>query len=68
MNAPAARDAVRPPLSEARIPDDAFARMRAENLARWPTGAGVDFEAAVERHRSLPRHKRLASVMRRADA
>lgn len=68
MNAPAARDAVRPPLSEARIPDDAFARMRTENLARWPTGAGVDFESAIERHRSLPRHKRLAPVMRKADA
>lgn len=67
MNAPAAREETRLPLSEARIPDDAFARMRRENLARWPTGAGVDFEAAVERHKSLPRHKQLAWVMRRAD-
>jgi methylaspartate mutase epsilon subunit len=68
MNAPAAPEAVRPALSEARIADDAFARMRAENLARWPTGAGVDFQAALERHRSLPLHKRLPWVMRKADA
>ena len=35
------------PLSEARIPDEEFAKMRAENMARWPTGADVDFDAAV---------------------
>jgi methylaspartate mutase epsilon subunit len=56
------------PLSEARIDEERFARMRKENLARWPTGAGVDFEAALERQRSLPRHKQLAWVMRRAEA
>jgi len=68
MNALASPDSVRLPLSQARIPDDAFAAMRRENLARWPTGAGVDFAAAVERHLSLPQHKRLAWVMRRAVA
>lgn len=68
MNVPAAPEAARPPLSEARIPDDVFAGMRRENLARWPTGAGVKFEAAVERHKSLPRHKQLAWVMRQAEA
>ena len=68
MNAPATRDSVGSPLSQARIPDDAFAAMRKENLARWPTGAEVNFAAAVERHRSLPRHKQLAWVMRKADA
>ncbi len=68
MNAPAAPEAVRPSLSEARIAEDAFARMRQDNLARWPTGAGVDFQAALERHRSLPLHKRLPWVMRKADA
>ena len=56
------------PLSEARIPADAFAGMRRENLARWPTGAGVDFAAGVERHKSLPRHKQLAHVLRAAQA
>jgi methylaspartate mutase epsilon subunit len=68
MNAPASPESVRLPLSQARIPEDAFAAMRKENLARWPTGAGVDFARAVERHRSLPRHKQLAWVMRRAVA
>jgi methylaspartate mutase epsilon subunit len=68
MNAPATRDSVRLPLSEARIPDDAFAAMRSQNLARWPTGAQVDLAAAVERHKSLPQHKQLAWVMRKADA
>ncbi|MCC6534603.1 MAG: methylaspartate mutase subunit E [Burkholderiales bacterium] len=55
-----------PPLRDARIDDDVFADMRRENLARWPTGSGVDFEAALERQRSLPCHKQLAWVMRRA--
>lgn len=68
MNAPAAPDAAtRLPLAESAIPEDVFAEMRRENLARWPTGAGVDFAAAVERHRTLPRHKQLAWVMREAD-
>jgi methylaspartate mutase epsilon subunit len=68
MNAPAAAASLSPALSEARIPQDAFAAMRKENLARWPTGKGVDFAAAVERHKSLPRHKQLAAVLRAAQA
>ncbi len=68
MNAPSAPDATRPPLSQARIPDKVFAQMRRDNLARWPTGAGVDFAQALERHRTLPPHKQLAWVMRRAVA
>ncbi len=56
------------PLSEARIPDAAFAQMRRENLARWPTGAEVDFDAAVARHKAMPLHKRLGWVMREAAA
>jgi methylaspartate mutase epsilon subunit len=65
MNAPLAAE-TRLPLSQARIPDDVFAQMRRENLARWPTGAEVDFEAAVARHKALPLHKRLGWVMREA--
>jgi methylaspartate mutase epsilon subunit len=68
MNAPAKADSLRLPLSEAPIPQDLFARMREQNLARWPTGAAVDFEAGVERHMSLPRHKQLAAVLRAAHA
>jgi methylaspartate mutase epsilon subunit len=66
MNAPAAPDPALQPLSEARIPDDVFERMRRENLARWPTGAEVDFEAAVARHLALPKCKQLGWVMREA--
>ena len=67
MNAPAHPDASsRSPLTEAAIPQDLFDTMRRENLARWPTGAGVDFSAALERHQALPRHKQLAWVMREA--
>ncbi|HEV2219515.1 MAG TPA: methylaspartate mutase subunit E, partial [Casimicrobiaceae bacterium] len=55
-------------LSEARIPGDAFAQMRRANLARWPTGAEVDFDAAVARHKAMPLHKRLGWVMREAAA
>jgi methylaspartate mutase epsilon subunit len=68
MNAPVTREVGRLPLSEQRLPDDEFARMRRENLARWPTGAKVDFDEAVELHRRLPRHKQLAHVMREAVA
>ena len=55
-----------PPLSEEAIPEEEFRRARAANLARWPTGADVDFDEAVARHRALPTHKRLADAMRRA--
>jgi len=68
MNAPAASSALRPKLSEARIADDLFAKMRKANLARWPSGAGVDFDRAVALHKALPRHKQLGWVMREAVA
>jgi len=57
-----------PPLSAAQIPADAFADMRKANLARWPTGAEVDIDDAVAFHKSLPQHKQLGWVMRRAAA
>ncbi len=56
------------PLSAEPIPDELFARLRAENLARWPTGAEVDLDEAVDYHLSLPNHKRLPWVLRRAEA
>jgi methylaspartate mutase epsilon subunit len=68
MNAPAASSALRPRLSEARIADDLFADMREANLARWPSGAGVDFDRAVALHKALPRHKQLGWMMREAVA
>ena len=54
------------PLSAAEIPADDFDRMRAENLARWPTGAEVDLDEAVAFHKSLPPQKQLGWVMRQA--
>lgn len=66
MNDQPRPEALLPPLSESAIPADVFARLRAANLARWPTGARVDFDEAVARHHALPPHKRLADVMRRA--
>jgi len=56
------------PLSAEQIPGDLFARLREENLARWPTGAEIDLDEAVEYHLSLPNHKRLPWVMRQAEA
>ncbi len=55
------------PLSAEQIPGELFARLREENLARWPTGAEVDLDEAVEYHQSLPDHKRLPWVMRQAE-
>ena len=67
MNAPSGRE-VKPPLSQARIPEDVFAALRKENLARWPTGNGVDLDEAVALHQAMPKHKQLAWVLRRAVA
>ena len=58
----------RPPFSQNEIPADDFAVMRRNNLARWPTGSLVDFDAAVARHKALPPHKQLAKVFREAEA
>ncbi len=55
------------PFSQSEIPADTFAKMRQENLARWPTGTLVDFDAAIARHKSLPKHKQLAQVFREAE-
>jgi methylaspartate mutase epsilon subunit len=68
MNASTTGEVAVLPLTEQRLPDDLFSRMRSENLARWPTGAEVDIDEAVELHRRLPQHKQLALVMRRAVA
>ncbi len=55
-------------LNAAQIPEDVFHVMRRENLARWPTGAEVDLDEAAEYHLSLPEHKRLGTIMRKAAA
>ena len=55
-------------ISEKRIDESEFIEMRKANLLRWPTGSDVDFERALERQKSLPDHKRLNLVMRKAVA
>lgn len=67
MNIAVRSHEAQPPISQAEIPKDVFARMRRENLARWPTGAQVDIDAAVARHKALPKHKNLAHVFRAAE-
>ncbi len=56
------------PLSAEPISAELFTRLRVENLARWPTGAEVDLDEAVDYHLSLPDHKRLPWVLRQAEA
>ncbi len=46
-------------LSNHRLPHDEFARIRAEVLAQWPTGADVDFAEAVAYQRAIPDARRL---------
>lgn len=53
-------------LSEKRIDESEFLEMRKANLLRWPTGSDVNFERALERQKSLPDHKRLDLIMRKA--
>lgn len=55
-----------PPLSSNRISEEDYYKMRAENLARWPTGREVDLDEAVAFHKALPRHKQHAWISRRA--
>ena len=68
MNAPATSDATRLSLSENRVPADVYPPPRPNNRARCPTGADVDFDATVELHLALPKHKQLGWVMRKAVA
>ena len=59
---------IKPTLSEKRIGQDEFLELRKANLQRWPTGADVHFEKALDRQKSLPDHKRLDNVIRKAVA
>lgn len=66
MRIAARPDELRPPLSDGQIPRELFDKMRAANLARWPTGAEIDLEEAVAFHKGLLRSKQLGWVMRQA--
>lgn len=37
-----------------RIPEDQFQALRREVLTQWPTGKDVDFQEAVDYHKSMP--------------
>ena len=44
-------------LKNKKLANDEFYGMQKEILAQWPTGADVDFDKAVEFHKSLPERK-----------
>ncbi|WP_247731591.1 methylaspartate mutase subunit E [Halovivax limisalsi] len=54
-------------IRDERIPADELRHIDEQLRSRWPTGADVDFEEAIEYHESLPRHKRFAPVLESAD-
>ena len=43
--------------SQNKLTDDEFYSIRNEILSQWPTGAKVDFDEAVEYHKSIPESK-----------
>ena len=50
-----------------RLTDEQLHRIDERVRSNWPTGAAVDFEDAIEYHRTLPDHKRFATVLESAD-
>lgn len=53
-------------MTDRTLSDAEFERSRSEALGTWPTGALVDFEAAVALQRAIGEEKNFASVMKRA--
>jgi methylaspartate mutase epsilon subunit len=52
-------------ISQKRIDEDRFMKMREKELAIWPTGKEVDFEEAVEYQKQLPKSRNFYWVTRR---
>lgn len=50
-----------------RISDEEFQREREEVLKQWPTGAGVNFEEAVEYQKRIPKAQRFDEKLQKAD-
>ncbi|MBR8712771.1 methylaspartate mutase subunit E [Porphyromonas levii] len=50
-----------------RISDAEFQREREEVLKQWPTGAGVNFEEAVEYQKGIAKSKRFDEKLQKAD-
>lgn len=49
-----------------RWSEEDFFKIRRETLAQWPTGREVDLDEAIEYHKSMPDHKNVSKVLRRA--
>lgn len=54
-------------LRNQKLETDDFLRERAEVMATWPTGEGVDFEDGVRYQLTLPDSKRFSSALARAE-
>lgn len=52
-------------VTQKRIDDDAFMKLREKELSIWPTGKEVDLEEAVEYQRNLPESKNFCKVVQR---
>jgi len=52
-------------ITQKRIDEDRFMKMREEELSIWPTGKEVDLEEAVEYQRNLPESKNFCKVTQR---
>ncbi|KGL53805.1 MULTISPECIES: methylaspartate mutase subunit E [Porphyromonas] len=50
-----------------RIPEDVFMKEREEVLKQWPTGAGVNFDEAVEYQKRIAPEKRFDSKLQQAE-
>ena len=55
-------------LQNKRLSNDEFYGIQKEILNQWPTGADVNFEEAVEFHKSLPEHKNFGKKLSKAKA
>ena len=53
-------------LQNKRLTNDEFYGLQKEILTQWPTGAAVDFDEAVEFHKSLPEHKNFGKKLIKA--
>ena len=51
-----------------RIPDGEFAELRKEVLTQWPTGKDVDFQEAVDYHKSMPESRDFSKKLLKAKA
>ena len=55
-------------LQNKRLTNDEFYGLQKEILTQWPTGAAVNFDEAVEFHKSLPENKNFGKKLSKAKA